>query len=421
MNNRHTITRVVLLASLLVSINAKAVDVNGSVYGGGNLAGVNGNTTVTLNNGSVTGGVYGGCNSQGTVGGAIAVNINGGTVGASAAHSNVHGGGYGSATATNGNITVTIGDTQLSTTPVIWGDVYGGSALGNVNDATSNITKVWLRKGTVNGSLYGGGLGDNSHAALVNGSVQVLVDGGTVTDSIFGANNLNGTPKGAITVTINSTNAPAQGSSYAIKAVYGGGNLAAYSPTVTTTPATVIVNNCSNTIRDLFGGGNAAAVPATDVTIHGGTFDRIFAGGNGVKSAANVTGNTSAFIGGGTIRQVFGGSNNEGTIGGTINVEINKEDDGCLMQIAEVYGGGNMAASNAGNLTIVRTGGDNEYIQSVYGGANDADVTGDITLNITGGRITNALFGGNNNGHDVYGDITININWDNQNGANDKK
>lgn len=423
MNNRHTIRiHALLLASLLVSGNALAVDVNGAVFGGGNMAGVTGNTSVTLTTGTVAQGVYGGCNSQGTVGGAISVNINGGTVGtsSSATKANVHGGGFGPATATNGNITVIIGNAE-NTTPAIWGDVYGGSALGSVNDATSDITKVWLKKGTVNGSLYGGGLGDGSHAALVNGSVQVVVDGGVVIDSVFGANNVNGTPKGSIIVTINAINPPSPESEYALKAVYGGGNLAAYSPTVTTTPATVIVNNCSNTIQDLFGGGNAAAVPATDVTIHGGTFDRIFAGGNGVKSAANVTGNTSAFIGGGTINQVFGGSNNEGTIGGTINVEINKEDDGCLMQIAEVYGGGNMAASNAGNLTIVRTGGDNEYIQSVYGGANDADVTGDITLNITGGRITNALFGGNNNGHDVYGDITININWDNQNGANDKK
>ena len=421
MNNRHTIIHVILLASLQVSINAWAVDINGSVYGGGNLAGVNGNATVTQTAGTVSTGIYGGCNSQGTVGGAIAVNINGGTVGTNSSRANVHGGGYGPDTRTNGDITVTIGNTDLSTTPVIWGDVYGGSALGNVNDATTDITKVWLKKGTVNGSLYGGGLGDNSHAALVNGSVQVVVDGGTVTDSVFGANNLNGTPLGTITVTINNTNAPAQGSSYAIKAVYGGGNLAAYSPTATTTPATVIVNNCSNTIQDLFGGGNAASVPATDVTIHGGTFDRIFAGGNGQKSAANVTGNTSAFIGGGTIGQVFGGSNKEGTIGGTINVEINKETDGCLMQITEVYGGGNEAASNAGNLNIVRTGGDNEYIQYVYGGANDADVTGDITLNITGGRITGALFGGNNTGHTVTGDITLNIDWDNATGANDKK
>lgn len=421
MNNRHTIRiHALLLASLLVSGNALAVDVNGAVFGGGNMAGVTGNTSVTLTTGTVAQGVYGGCNSQGTVGGAISVNINGGTVGTSATPANVHGGGYGSATGTNGAITVIIGNAQL-TTPTIWGDVYGGSALGSVNDATSDTTKVWIKKGTVKGSLYGGGLGNSTYAALVNGSVKVIVDGGVVTDSVFGANNVNGTPKGSILVTINAAEAPHQDSIYALRAVYGGGNLAAYLPTVTTTPATVIVNNCNNTIRDLFGGGNAASVPATDVTIHGGTFDRIFAGGNGVKSAANVTGNTSAFIGGGTINQVFGGSNNEGTIGGTINVEINKEDDGCLMQIAEVYGGGNMAASNAGNLRIVRTGGNSEGIQYVYGGARDADVSGNITLNITGGRITEGLFGGNNVGHTVTGNITLDINWDNNSGANDSK
>ena len=421
MNNRHTIRiHALLLASLLVSGNALAVDVNGAVFGGGNMAGVTGNTSVTLTTGTVAQGVYGGCNSQGTVGGAISVNINGGTVGTSATPANVHGGGYGPATGTNGAITVIIGNAQL-TTPTIWGDVYGGSALGSVNDATSDTTKVWIKKGTVKGSLYGGGLGNSTYAALVNGSVKVIVDGGVVTDSVFGANNVNGTPKGSILVTINAAEAPHQDSIYALNAVYGGGNLAAYLPTVTTTPATVIVNNCNNTIRDLFGGGNAASVPATDVTIHGGTFDRIFAGGNGQISAANVTGNTNAFIGGGDINQVFGGSNKRGTIGGTINVEINKEDDGCHMEIDEVYGGGNEAASNAGNLRIVRTGGNSEGIQYVYGGARDADVSGNITLNITGGRITEGLFGGNNVGHTVTGNITLDINWDSNNGANDSK
>ena len=421
MNNRHIIRiHALLLASLLVSGNALAVDVNGAVFGGGNMAGVTGNTSVTLTTGTVAQGVYGGCNSQGTVGGAISVNINGGTVGTSATPANVHGGGYGSATGTNGAITVIIGNAQL-TTPTIWGDVYGGSALGSVNDATSDTTKVWIKKGTVKGSLYGGGLGNSTYAALVNGSVKVIVDGGVVTDSVFGANNVNGTPKGSILVTINAAEAPHQDSIYALRAVYGGGNLAAYLPTVTTTPATVIVNNCNNTIRDLFGGGNAASVPATDVTIHGGTFDRIFTGGNGQISAANVTGNTNAFIGGGDINQVFGGSNKRGTIGGTINVEINKEDDGCHMEIDEVYGGGNEAASNAGNLRIVRTGGNSEGIQYVYGGARDADVSGNITLNITGGRITEGLFGGNNVGHTVTGNITLDINWDNNSGANDSK
>jgi hypothetical protein len=390
-----------------------------NVFGGGNEAGA-GQTEVNITAGTVTTGIYGGSNANGTITGAIAVNVLGGTVGSSSTNAyGIFGGGKGPATRTGDNVTVTIGTTTSG--PTIYGDVYGGSAEGQVNDDLAEITKVWLKKGTINGDLYGGGFGDEGANALVNGRVQVIVDGGTVTGSVFGCNNANGTPKGAVDVTINATDPPAAGSSWALGAVYGGGNLAAYSPTVTTTATTVTVNGCSNTIKDLFGGGNAAAVPATSVIINGGTFDRVFAGGNGQVSAANVTGNTSALIKGGTIRQVFGGSNQNGTIGGTINVEINKADGGCDMHITEVYGGGNQAASNAGNLSIVRTGGDSEGIQYVYGGANDADVTGDITLNITGGRITEAVFGGNNTGHTVNGNITVNVEWNNANGANDKK
>ena len=384
-----------------------------NVFGGGMAAGVTGTTTVTIADGTVTTGVYGGCDSEGTVTGNISVSLNGGTIGLTNGTTNiVFGGGYGAATRSSGNVSLTVNGSTVN------GNVYGGSALGNVNSSNST-TSVILTSGTINGSLYGGGLGDQTHAALVEGAVQVTINGGKVTGAVYGANNQNGTPKGAITVTINGTDAVAQGS-WALAAVYGGGNVAAYSPTVATTPATVVVNGCSNSIRDLFGGGNAAAVPATSVTIHGGTFDRVFAGGNGQASAANVTGNTSVIVKGGTIRQVFGGGNVSGTIGGTINVEINKEDDGCDMHLTEVYGGGNQAASNAGSLTIVRTGGDTEGIDYVFGGANDADVNGSITLNITGGRINN-LFGGNNTGHTVRGNITVNVNWDDADGDNDSK
>ena len=53
MNNRHIIRiHALLLASLLVSGNALAVDVNGAVFGGGNMAGVAGKTSVTPKTGT---------------------------------------------------------------------------------------------------------------------------------------------------------------------------------------------------------------------------------------------------------------------------------------------------------------------------------------------------------------------------------
>ena len=410
--------------------------VSHSVYGGGNEAGVAGGS-VTMNGGSVHEGIYGGCNTSGTVSGAIAVIINDGTVGKDATNTaNVHGGGYGASTATGDNVTVTIGNGTSS--PTIWGDVYGGSALGNVNDAVTETTKVWLKSGTVNGCLYGGGLGDADNAALVNGKVQVIVDGGAVksttntgrtTGNVFGCNNVNGTPKGTVEVEINSTAASTgsgENKAYALQGVYGGGNLAHYNPTTTNADYPKVTVACGTSVKDVYGGGNAAATPNTNVIIEGGDIDRVFAGGNGESGTpANVgymntdsnptsgnygTGNAKATINGGTINQIFGGSNANGVIRGTMTVDVEK-DGTCAMVIKEIYGGGNMAASGPGTVNISCTGtSQTDYIDYVYGGANQADITGNITLNITGGRINN-VFGGNNTSGTIDGDITVNVDW----------
>ena len=411
----------------------------GNLYGGGRAAGVSSTATVYMNGGAVSTGIYGGCNASGTISGAVAVYVNGGTVGTDATHTaNVHGGGYGSSTLTSSNVTVIIGN-EASTQPVIWGDVYGGSALGNVNTSTSDLTKVWLKKGTINGSLYGGGLGDAQNPALVNGAVQVVVDGGEVkttsnttrtTGAVFGCNNVNGTPKGAVEVIINSTVASTgsgENKVYALQGVYGGGNLAHFDPTTPGNYPTVTINGCGTSIKDVFGGGNAAAVPYTYVTINGGDINRVFAGGNGESGTpANVgykstaiensygAGTANVLITDGSIYQVFGGSNANGTIreGGNINVERGATD--CGLHIDEIYGGGNLANGNAGTISIGCTGAQGEGIGDVYGGANQANVGNNILLNITGGSI-DRVFGGNNTSGTISGTITVNVEWDNSN------
>ena len=390
-----------------------------NLFGGGNAAGVSGTATVTLTSGKVLTGVYGGCNASGKVGGAIALNINGGQVGTSANSKayGIFGGGKGSETQTGDAVTVTIGTaTNAQTYPTIYGDVYGGSAEGQVNDAIGEITKIWLKKGVINGDLYGGGFGDNGSNALVNGSVQVVVDGGTVTGKVFGCNNANGTPKGTVTVTINGTDTPQSG--YALSEVYGGGNMANYVPT-SVTPATVVVNGCNNSIGVVYGGGNAADVLGTDVTIWGGTIGQVFGGGHGNKDAqpateANVVnregqgGDVAVKIYGGTITEVFGGSNSKGTIQGESTVTIEDNGGSCTFSITDVYGGGNQAEGNAGTLAIgcgaVITG-------NVYGGAKAANVNNDIHLVITGGTLHN-VFGGNNVSGTIAGTITVDIDQD---------
>lgn len=294
-------------------------------------------------------------------------------------------------------------------------DVYGGGALAMVNttDGTNptsgKTTSVTLTQGTVNGSVYGGGLGQTTPdnvAANVFGPVQVTVNGGTA-GSVYGCNNVNGAPQSTVNVDIYGTDTP--GSGYALGNVFGGGNAASYAGT-----PVVIVHNCDNSIGYVYGGGNAASVAATDVTIYGGNvIGNVFGGGNGTVSAANVTDNTLTKIYGGTILKVFGGSNSQGIIGGTITVNALSQTElggtSCAMQVGELYGGGNQAPSQAGSITIGCMN-DGDMIDYVYGGSNDADVTGDIVLTMTGGRIGN-LFGGNNTGHSINGNITVTVNW----------
>ena len=412
-------------------------NVEGKVFGGSYGNGTTGTiptANVTMTGGLVTDGVYGGSNNTGTVNN-VTMHIDGGQVGEDVENIGyVHGGGLGNETRVTGSVNMTIGSAiDANDYVIVYGDVYGGSAQGKTNGDTQRrnnaVTNVTMNAGKIHGSLYGGGLGNNTYAADVYGPVQVTVNGGGIhathqdgSGAVYGCNNVNGAPQSTVNVDINGTDDPADGREYALDAVYGGGNKAEY----TGTPV-VKVHNCDNSIEYVYGGGNAADVAGTDVTIYGGnTIGYVFGGGNGSVSAANVgNGGVDLKIYGGVIRHVFGGNNTSGTIGGAINVNVNKQTEAghasCQMKIGEVFSGGNMAASQAGSITIGCTGdfveatGSDRYgyelegIGDVYGGANAADVTGNISLTINGG-IINRVFGGNNFSGDIIGTINVIIN-----------
>ena len=399
-----------------VSGTTYQASITGGVFGGA-CQNKGGTVNITMTGGQVNGGIYGGSNATGTISGSVTLNINGGQVGTSSATANIHGGGFGQPTRVSQNVDITLGASgQTEAGVTVYGDVYGGSALGYVNGtAATNTyhTNVTMNKGIINGSLYGGGLGNAGNAANVYGPVTVTVNGGTVnttsangSGAVYGCNNINGAPQRAVAVIINGTDPAPDENTYALDAVYGGGNQADY----TYATPTVTVNNCDNSIAYVYGGGNAASVPATDVQIYGGNkIGNVFAGGNGTNGAADVDGDTRVRIYGGTIGRVFGGSNSAGTIDGTISVEINKTGT-CAMHIDEVYGGGNEADSNVGSISIGCTGNKGEGIGDLYGGANQANITGDISLNITGGSI-GRVFGGNNTSGNIDGDIEVKVNW----------
>ena len=336
-------------------------------------------------------------------------------------------------------------------------------------NGTTYKTTVSLTGGTI-GNAYGGGLGQlhkdasgtqNTEgyqpetpavAAMVYGDVEITVGNGTGTAAftadveyisggsenvakhgrVFGCNNLNGTPKGKVTVTINSTKRT-DGSSnhvkgeFEIQGVYGGGNLSNYEPswfddaTEFGQHTKVIVDGCSNTsINKVYGGGNAADVPFTDVEINGAfEIGYVFGGGNGgdkinkgagweANPGASVTHYANVMLRGGTIGQAFGGSDTKGTVGGA---DIKQETSAdCPLRIVNLYGAGNGEEANSdGDINIeISACGEGSEIQNVFGGSYKANIKGSVTLTIKSGIFT-SVYGGNDRLGSIGGNITVNI------------
>ncbi|MBQ8703260.1 MAG: chitobiase/beta-hexosaminidase C-terminal domain-containing protein [Bacteroidales bacterium] len=348
---------------------------------------------------------------------------------------NVFGGG--NAAAVSGSTSVLMQDHAL-----VENSVYGGGALANTGTyASSNTTTVTIAGGTVGdgtegkGNVFGGALGDASHAPDVNGTVtvhigteaQVTADEANnvvIKGSVFGCNNAYGTPRKAVTVHIWRTKHTAgtdevADAGFALQNVFGGGNQAHYTPTATQT-ASVIVHTCDNTIANLYGGGNAANVGVNGGTtahvsteIHGGRLGWVFGGGNGAgegNPGANIYGNATLTVHAGIIEHLFGGSNEKGTITGTKDMQLLGDGECAQRDITEVYGGNNMAPGTDASLTIsCPTGPATPWtIASVYGGSRAADLTGDVVLNIEGGTFGD-VYGGNNQSGVIGGTVELNL------------
>ena len=408
----------------------------GSVFGGGEAGTVKGSVTVKMTGGLIMKDIYGG--------GALA----------DTQTSNWD------AAANSGNGDWATGKTSASTTTTvrltggnILGEAYGGG-LGETDKPAYVYGDVLLDlNGTTTSGEEGTAIAEDARGCAVH--------------EVFGCNNAAGTPMGKVLVHIyatqNKNNAdistkPAKGTkSFDVVAVYGGGNLAAYEPAggaSTTNSTNVIIEGCGLTsIQQVYGGGNAACTPATNVTVNGTyEIDELFGGGNGLDKilingvempnpGANVgyrnyseyyqedgqwkvrdksdadtkekrtgssyvygTGKAAVNIYGGKVNHVFGGSNTKGNVRQTA-VTLLDEGGACEFCVDEAYGGGKSAEMDAeAQLLMACIPG----LQAVYGGAEAADVRGNVTLNITNGTF-DRVFGGNNRSGTIGGSITVNV------------
>ena len=388
-------------------------------------------------------------------------------------------------------------------------DVYGGGALASTNvsnwvqDVTSGdwgwhdaekrsseyTTTVNLHGGTVGRNIYGGGLGRKVQdekapiEAKVYGDILVELnknngengkdntDNCKVKGCIFGCNNENGSPQGAVTVHIYKTvgyneshmrtgygleEEPAAEAladpddskhSYELLAVYGGGNQAAFKPddkvTCDTVQPRVIIDGCDLTsIQTVYGGGNAASTPATNILINGTyEIEEVFGGGNGyglingyLNPGANVgftdysdveatydskeKRQEDAFIdeyvygSGEASVKIFGGRIHRVFGGSNTKGNVRKS---AVTMLQDEEGCHFIIDEAYGGGKHAPMDADAKLLMScipglkvAYGGARAADIQGDVILNITNGTF-DRIFGGNNESGTIRGSIVVNI------------
>ena len=485
-----------------VAVKIEGGTITSNVYGGGNQAAYAGSPTVTMTDGQADNVFGGGLSAE--VAGSVTVNIQGGTV-----TNDVYGGGALADTNTanwvSGNLVysylpvtgLTTGTSSVDGYYTLSEGVYspasGKAAANTVYYEMQNTTAVNLVAGTINGNVYGGGLGRKAKAAvdgqpaqgtegdegyvpavpaqaavtaveaLVYGNVTLKLNEGVdpaakgcvVKGKLFGCNNVNGTPKGNVEVHVyatqsattdkiqtkarNKTASPITGA-YDVVAVYGGGNEAAYVPEspyngTTGSKSQVIIEGCNYTsIETVYGGGNAAAVPESNVQVLGAyEIGYVYGGGNGKDNLSDGTANPGADIGqynnngtlvtygtgipsttltAGYIHEAYGGSNQKGVIKGSINLVTNPIESGatgycCDLALEKVVGAGKYADIE-GDVILVMGCMPESKTAEVFGGADEANVKGNVELTITSGTF-GKVFGGNNLGGAILGHIILNI------------
>ena len=439
-----------------VNISEQA-SVHGSVYGGGERGLTLGNVVVNITGGTVYQDVYGG--------GALA-DSNAGNWDADGFTEVT---GLAEGASVKGLYTKTVVGGIDTYTEITNDETYVSGTYyskGKWDDDTKKTAKyttaVNLTGGLVKGDAYGGGLGQKTGFNSASSNIEATVWGDisvnlgdTLSGSsatafeitkyseqgytdviksgrVFGCNNLMGSPQGNVTVTVwktvsldeqgavKSKPANKDNTTYELAAVYGGGNLAPYE-----TPgmkAHVNIHGCDLTsIQTVYGGGNAAPVPETQVDVYS-CFEigALFGGGNGkdkykndtewkINPGANINGNANTMIYGGTVHEAYGGSNEKGTITGSVTIDVgeNVPGDTCLLDVGKLVGAGKNADVN-GDLKIIMGCKPAERIPLVFGGADNANVNGNVELTITSGHF-GRVFGGNNDGGSIKGYIKLNI------------
>jgi len=436
-------TQVTFTNSTCFTDNPKESDVAGGVYGGNNDGGiVKGDAAVILNYGTLAESKYtsafGGNRSSGDVLGNTYITVNKGANGDGYSPYIFGGNNAGGTVAGNSNILIEQTAGHLSS--VFGGNLKNGTVAGKAN-ITLKRGSVWylfaggnLKGGTVGtqgkttggvsihmtsddvskqiANLYGG----NYNGGVIYGDVDIILDGGATAQKsglveyeLFGGNFTDGTINGDVNLTVkpNTTIMLEKEYSKAQSGVYGGNR----SGGTINGNTTVNIEGARNEIPRVVGGNYAKGTVTGLATVNmtGGTVKNLYGGSNqggsiGTKDNANT--GVAVNMSGGTISErLYGGSNAVGPIAGEINVTVNGESKIGV----DLFGGGNQAAVTSDVTELNLTIGGNAHVDEeawTFAGGNQANCALTPNLIIKDNASMTYVCGGGNSG-DVLGTNVI--------------
>lgn len=342
----------------------------------------------------------------------------------SAASTRISGDMDGFASMTAGDVSITIG-----TGAQIQHSVYGGGALGTLTGRSQNSLGIHVNLyGTaeVQGSVYGGGMGSEGNAdagRIDTDSITVDIQGGTVTQNVYGGGALGKTMAQNIKVIVGNGDTSTQAK--VVGSVYGGGMglLDDSDAGNVKSNISVIVKNDALIGGSVYGGGELAQTTGNiDVEIHAVINGNVFGGGLGAQKSTSTSGSkrtvkvgkgariggsvfgssslgddtsgTSSvnITGGGIEGSVFGGGL-KGTTDGSTCIEVFSDDD--IRIKGSIYGGADIGDNNDAMIGAVLVKGDSSvtvekrngnliFEGSIFGSGNSCLVSGTKTVSVRG-------------------------------------
>ena len=315
--------------------------------------------------------------------------------------------------------------------------VYGGGNLSDYLPATGSATSVYIGECDVTSieKVYGGG-----NSAVVPSS-EVVINGSFDIGTAFGGGNGGDLVKkdgvwsdndGAIVIG-QALIRPKGGK---VGEIFGGSDAKGFcgNPIIDKTEHN---DDCPLVVTRMYGAGKESDVDHVDIIISGCTagntdIEYVFGG----SYNAHIAGDINLTIKAGVFKNVFGGNDRTGSIGGNITVNI-EETENCVkpLIIQNLFGGGNEAPypgtkrddteyDDPGKITVnVKSA---TRIDNIFGGSLKADVNGDteVNINMTKGYwagktydgklipdsvgVIGNVYGGGNQGV-VRGNSTVNI------------